>query len=729
MVKERLYKDIKSKVVRILYYSSATKWGVLSVENTLENDIFFKDDTIILTGNFEGVYVGCEITYSGKFTTHVKYGGQIAIDHLKVDVDTISKESVINFLTKSHIKGISTQNARKIWDRFGNQAIDVVLNSPHELKDIYGIGEGTYEKVLQSVENYKRMEKLLKFCTDLGIPYNVIYKLDSVLGEDAVDIIKENIYQILDYSETLSFTQIDSIAMRMGIEPSDIRRARACMLFCIRNQIVMNSSTGCANAELKNDFTKKLGEINIQVYNSVLNQLIEEKILVAEGSNIYYKPYYDKEKFISFAISNLIKLPLDMSNFNYDTVIKAIHSFPFDLNDQQIKAIEGIVKTRVAVLTGGPGSGKSTITKALVDIFNDNNIPFELLSPTGKATRRMEECTGHPAQTIHKFLRVHTSLDEADPPAVAPNTVFIIDESSMVDISMLNKLLEISLTTPIRLVLVGDKDQLPSVQAGNVLADFIESGKVDTFVLTDIMRQAKDSHIIEYCSEINKGNIIKTCEHDDFVYLEYYDENDIYNDLLDLYKKEIDEHGLMEVQVICPYKKGTLGTINLNKGLSDYCNDNYVEEDFGFKINDKVMQVANDYDKGVFNGEVGITMGTTFEELIVEFQSGTTTNYYSDDLTNLILAYASTCHKSQGAEYKVVFVILDDSNGNFLLNRKLLYTAVSRGKKKVYILSKNNVLKTCVNNVYEKARITKLKSFLNESIDTKLTSSDEFAII
>jgi exodeoxyribonuclease V alpha subunit len=433
-------------------------------------------------------------------------------------------------------------------------------------------------------------------------------------------------------------------------------------------------------------------------------------------------------------LSYLNSIPLKV-NIDEDIVEQAINNFPFQLNEQQVNAVRGVISSRVTVLTGGPGTGKSTITKAVVDIFQKSKIHFELLSPTGKATRRMVECTGHNAYTIHKYLHAKSaSLEDIELPVVPHDTAIIIDESSMLYILMLAKIVEIAKYTPIRLILIGDQDQLPSVQVGNVLSDIINSGVADVYKLTDIMRQAKDSHIIQYCSDINMGKLIPQCQYSDFEYTEFYDENDLFDELEHCYFDEVGKHGLSQVQIIAPYKKGNLGTLNLNKFISNF-NENY-RSDLGYDQNDKVMQMRNDYSNNVFNGECGVVsyasdnlIKVSFREDTSEILDGTTPDsdghvisYDEKNLVDLMLAYASTCHKSQGAEYSVVFVILDDTTCNFLLTRKLLYTAVSRGKKKVYIYSSPGCLSKCIKNISEVPRITKLSWLLQKA----KPSSDEF---
>lgn len=714
MKNKRIYKNIKTSVKKVVYYNQKNNWGVLSVRNTLVDDPFFQEDTVMLSGTFYDVYEGSEIVYTGEFYVHSRYGNQIVVSSLQVCKDLKKKEAIINFLVKSGIKGISYQLATKIYQKFEKDSIRIVLNETEKIKEVLGIGEGTYKLVLSSIDEYKRMESLLNYCTNVGIPYAVMHRLHKDLGDDALEIIKDNIYSALEISENLTFNQLDEVALKSGIRPDDPNRLRACLLFCLRNRIIMTSSTGCNTNDLRNDFVKKIGLTDINLYTSTINKLREDEVICTEGTHVFYKLYYDKEEFIAKTMANLAMTPTSFEP-SEDIIQDAINSFPFELNDQQKNAVYGILGNRVSILTGGPGSGKSTITRALVDILSNSDVPYRLLSPTGKATRRIEECTGRSAQTIHKFLKVKTNLNDTEPPIIPANTYLIIDECSMVDILMLAKLAEIALTNPINFVFVGDKDQLPSVQAGNILADLLASGRIPAYILTDIMRQAKDSHIIQYCADINNGNSVEQCSFDDFIYKEYDETNELINDLQDIYVEEVRKQGLNNVQVISPYKKGSLGVNQLNIELSRYYNPNKENEAMGFKLGDKVMQIVNDYSKDIFNGEVGVVSSISDVAMEVTFNDNNIT-YYPEDLNSLTQAYACTCHKSQGAEYATVIVVLDDTSGSFLLTRKLLYTAVSRGKKKVYILSKPGCLASCIKNIYECPRITKLSSFVAKEL-------------
>ena len=732
----RNYEEIKTVVDKVVYYNKPSKWGVLSVRNTLIDDPIFLDKKITLAGNFDEVYTGCEVIFSGSAVSNPKYGFQIQVSSLRINKDVSGKESIINFLVKSSIKGISIANANKIYDTFGDDSIKVVLHETDKIKSINGIGEGTYNEVKSSIQDYLRMEELINFCTKLGIPFNIIYKLDREFGEQAVSLLKNNIYHIIEITDEFSFNVIDEIALKSGVKKEDSNRMRAALIYCVKTHVMMNSSTGISVGDLKQLFARVTGVLDQTYYSTAISKLVNENLVVIDGAFVYWKYYYDKEEFAATMISYLKNVPLK-TVINEEIIEHAINNFPFQLNEQQVNAVKGVVSSRVAVLTGGPGTGKSTITKAVVDIFNKSKVHFELLSPTGKATRRMVECTGHSAYTIHKYLHAKSaSLEDIELPVVPQDTAIIIDESSMLDILMLAKIVEIAKYTPIRLILIGDQDQLPSVQVGNVLSDIINSEVADVFRLTDIMRQAKDSHIIQYCSDINSGKLIPQCEHDDFVYTEFYDDNDLFDELEQHYFEEVKKHGLEQVQIIAPYKKGTLGTLNLNKFISDF-NVNY-RSDLGYASEDKVMQIRNDYSNNVFNGECGIVRTATddfvqvaFREDFGEVLGGTTpsdtghvVSYDEKNLVDLMLAYAATCHKSQGAGYSVVFVILDDATGNFLLTRKLLYTAVSRGKKKVYIYASPGCLSKCIKNTSEVPRITKLSWLLKQNNYNKPITTD-----
>lgn len=708
------YEDVKTVVDRVVFYNAASKWGVLSVRNPFKKDPIFIEDHITLAGNFDEVYAGCEIFFSGNTTSNPKYGFQIALKGLRINKDVRGKESIINFLVKSSIKGISVANAEKIYAQFGEESIKVVLHDTEKLKQVKGINEGIYNSVKSSITEYLKMEELIEFCTSKNIPYNIMYRLYTEFEQDALRIIKTDIYSILQVSDEFSFNSIDEIALKLGFNKDDPARLRAALVYATKTNVMMSSSTGVSTDSLKKQFAKITGLQDKRFYSSTISGLVKEKLVTISGNYVYWKYYHNKEEYSAQILYSLAKVPLN-TDFSEDIIKEVISEFPFTLNSQQDYTVRHVLNSRISVITGGAGTGKTTILKAVVNIFKKTGVNFVLLSPTGKATRRITECTNSPAYTIHKYLRATSaSLEDVDLPVVQPNTAIIIDESSMLDILMLAKIMEIANITPIRLILVGDADQLPSVQVGNVLSDVVDSGIANVFKLTDIMRQAKDSRIIRYCADINHGNIISQCDYPDFTYTEFYDPDELREEFMMRYKSELKHSGydLMKVQVITPYKKGDLGSISLNKFIHTETNSNETG-DLGYSVGDKVMQVRNDYDTGFFNGECGLVTAVTDKSIRVSFPNGSAL-YNEKNIQDITMAYAATCHKSQGAEYPVVFIILDESVGPFLLTRRMLYTAISRGKARVHIYSLLGAMVKCIKNTAEVKRITTLREQIKE---------------
>ena len=864
----------KFKVEKIAFYNKESMWGVLGTAplehlGDIEHELLNVFGNISISGNFGGVYEGCEIEVTGDVVNNPKFGKQIQIRSLKVLEGVKNKEGVINFLARSMIKGISVQNAKKIYEKYKEKAIDVVLNDAQSLTSIYGIGQKTVNKIKDSVAVYKAIKPLIEFCTELGLSYGLIMKLHKELGADAIKMIKEDPFKILEVSETISFKQVDDIYIKNGGNPTGRKRLECGLLYLLKDNAILEGSTGCIGNSLKNKFYKLLElDSAFDSYEKVLAKLEDEGKVTTEvdavlGQIVYYKEYADIEKSISEKIKYLDLYGILSDKIDEKVIEEEIGNFPFTLNEQQVAAVKRCLNKPVSVLTGPAGCiggdvyvdllvnnaehhikleeayrlfkawkvdgfdvyiksyiqktgkieyneveditfnggkatysldfgypepltatadhkisithgfipvsslshtdpvrteekngrigfrhlknfkaegtkpvydvccykdhnfvangivvhncGKSSITKALYNIYRRCGFKVVLLSPTAKAALRLSECTGGTAQTIHRFLGMTKNGDAPFNPNEdnLDNTVVIIDEASMMDIMLFNNVLKRA-TVSTKILLVGDNNQLPSVQAGNVLGDLIFSGQVPVSILTDVMRQGEDSHIIKYCNMINNGEIFEPCEVPDFHYEEFGTVSELRELFIPEYLKKVKEYGLQEVQVITPYKKGELGMNNLNILLQDKYNAKGAEALEPYRIGDRVRHTVNNYKKGVFNGETGIISSCEDGELIVDY-GDRFIPYDNTDIEELALAYCSTVHASQGSEYKVCFVILDDTAVNdFLFIRRLLYTAVSRGKKKVYILSKPYLLDKCITNASYRPRITKLKDFLKE---------------
>ena len=714
------------KVERIIYYDKVSKWGVLATKPlfTLAGktaELLNSYNNVSITGNFEGMFVDAEVEVSGDIVDG-RYGKAIQLRTYTIIHDSKTKEGVVNFLSRSLIKGIKVQNAEKIYKEFGENSINIVLDDPEKLLSIKGIGKKVVAKVTKSVGQYKRMKPLIEYCSKLGLPYTLVMKLDEELGDKALQEIQTDPYKVLEHTSNITFKQMDEIFLKSGGSPTAMVRLETGLLYVLKNLAILEGSTGCKSSTLKNKFYSTLELTDEEgLYESTAHKLyLDGKLYVGEGAltgyqtgYVYYKPYVEIEKSISEKIKALNTYGLLGDKIRADVVDEEIHNFPFELNEQQKKSVHDCLEHNVSVLTGLGGCGKSTITKALSRIYRRCGFNVEHLSPTAKACRRLEECIGtNDAQTIHKFLGMKKD-SEIQTKMYSEDEVLIIDEASMLDILLFNALLAgTNLTT--RILLIGDNHQLPSVQAGNVLGDLIDSKAVHVSELTDIMRQKENSNIIKYCTDINDGKVFDPIEAEDFHYEEFGEAQELRDFFFEKYKEEVEKYGLNEVQVITPYKKGELGMNNLNTFIQENYNkygDVILEP---YRLGDKVRHTQNNYKKDVYNGETGtiVRYDDEDETLLVDF--GNKEIWYDkEDASELTLSYVSTVHASQGSEYKSVFVILDDTSVNdFLLIRRLLYTAVSRGKSKVWILSKPYLVDHCIENDSYRPRITKLKEYL-----------------
>ena len=715
-------KEKKFRVEKVVYYNSQKLWGVLGLIPTddlgdLKAELLNVWGSISACGSFPKPYEGMEVKISGDIIVNPQYGKQISIKTLTTMFDTSSKEGIINYLAKGEIEGIGVQLAEKIYETFGNNTIEIVTNQTDRLQEIYGIGEKTVEKVKKSLDFLKAHKPIIEYLTKIGISYRTIRLLIDEFGDGTIAVVQENPYEILEISKELSFKQVDEIYLKAGGSPTSPLRLKIGFLYLLKQQAMMEGSTGCLREALSRKFYSLMDISGSEdFFGNTMEELEQEKkIVLGSGIYVYYKEYLDIERSIAEKVKSLEKAYMPSKKIREEVVEEEIKNFPYTLNRVQVQAVRDCLGTNVAVLTGAAGSGKSSITKALYRIYNRCSFNVVLLSPTAKAARRLEECTGGEAQTIHKFLKMTKDGDSHLYEDYIKDTVLIIDEASMMDIILFNNLLK-GATMSTRILLVGDNNQLPSVQAGNVLGDTIASGNVHVSLLTDIMRQQENSSIIKYCSMINEGKIFDPVENTDFLYEEFGSADELKEKFLPLYKKEVKEVGLNEVQVITPYKKGELGMNNLNTILQQEMNAKGREALEGYRVGDKVRHTQNNYKKDVFNGETGVILNYDSQdnEMIVDY-GDRIVPYNRLDVAEITLSYASTVHASQGSEYKAVFVILDDTSVNsFLHIRRLLYTAVSRGKSKVYILTKPYLVDKCIENNSYRPRITKLKDFLQE---------------
>jgi len=701
--------NIKVEIHRVIYRGS-NNWCVLSVKPL--DRIRELGSPFIVTGDFlpQDLIADSNISLVGRISTHPKYGKQLIVSSYKVlEENKTNREYIINFLTQSYIEGIGINTAKKIHAMFGDNSIQTVLTNPNALLALSGIGEKTLNKIKLSGETYLSMKEAIDLGTSLGLKHSLIVKLHKVLGNDFCNTLNKDPYALLTYPELVTFSIVDTIAIASGVDRLDAKRVQFAILETLNSICVFGGSTGVSVDVLEAKAVKLLVAQDSMAFLRALKALERSESVIRKGKIIYLTKFYLAEQNIASKLIELRDAP-HTYNFNNNVIQEAVSNFPYNLNSSQKDAIQNCLKNNVNVITGLAGTGKSSIQKALVDIYSKHDFNLVLLCPTGKGARRLEECVHQPASTVHRFLKFKGNLDEVETVYLPKKSVVFIDESSMVDITLLDKLLKCCVEGNV-IIFIGDYRQLPSVSAGNVLKDLVESEDIPTQYLTDIARQQETSNIIKFCSDINDGKIFDEQNKQDFIYLRFANQEQLLESLKRLYAAELKLLGdISDVQILTLYKKGVIGCSNINKVSSKEVNSNYMDEKFKLKLGDKVIQIKNDYSKGVFNGESGIVSNIDDSDLTVNF-SGVEILYSNLERDDLDLAYALTVHKSQGSEYSTVFVVVDD-NLNLLLTRQLLYTAVSRAKKKVYILSMNNGTETCILNQNSKPRISLLKEFL-----------------
>lgn len=720
----------KVKVKKIIYYNQQNNWGIFVIPNNQSIPEFVGLKDISVTGNFEGVYESCIISFTAELAEHPKYGKQLQLQQYKVLEDTSSKESIINFLTKSTISGIHKVLAERIYEEYKEKSIHVVLRETDKLLHIKGIGQKTYEVIKKSVTQYFEMEELLQYCAEIGLnKFALIMQLYKEFNTEAVNILKQNPYQLLVRSESISFNQVDEIAMKAGIPSDDDNRLKFGLLYVLNRESILQGSTGCPDSQLKQLFLKTLGLKNNQLYRYAVTTLSEDGAIFRDEDNVYLKAFYEAENNIANALNRMNQEYHNV--FDEKIIQEEINKFDFKLNDDQVKAIHSCLKHQFNVITSLAGCGKTTISKAIIRILKRHGFQVILLAPTAKAAKRLEECTNCSTSTIHRFLKISdNTLIPRGEVTVPRNATILIDEASMVDVRLFEKVLDVA-QIDTRIILVGDTHQLPSVQAGNLLEDIIDSNKYNVCYLTDITRQAEGSNIIKYSNRINEGEFIPTSlKTPDFICAtaSTNQREQVIKALAKSYAKNVEKYGLLKVQVICAYKQGVLGVNNLNKVLKSIVNDTIpTDEDlFPFHVGDKVRHTMNNYELDVFNGEVGVVIDIKSaldadndenkDILIVDYGDKYVT-YDKFTANELTLSYASTIHSSQGSEYSVVYVILDNEISNLLLVRKIVYTAITRAKEKCILLNVGSCVNNAIANNHYRARTTKLKDFITQEKD------------
>ena len=706
-----------------------------------------KDGSLVtVVGKFIDVKVGAMVTLEGKFERS-KFGVQYAFTSYELtQPKTIA--GLEKYLGSGLIRGVGPITAKRIVETFGTDTLEILEYTPEKLSAIKGISEKKALEIGMSYREHKEVQNTIMFLQSYNISTNMSLKIYNVYHEKTADIVKNNPYKLIEDIDGIGFTTADRIAKSIGIPQDSAFRVRAGLIHVLKMSCEKNGNTYLPKNMLFGETEKALDlnyEEHTELFNNTFDTLCLDKTCVTLWNDNVEIVMLSKYYYYENSIAQKLTWLKNVSKQNENDVDEDIKNFQernkIELHEEQIKAVKGAVNNGVYVITGGPGTGKTTIIKCILEIFENMKLRVALVAPTGRASKRMSDSTGREAKTIHRLLEVNVIKtnesyfmhNESNPLKV---DAVICDEVSMVDCALMCNLLK-ALPRDCKLILVGDKDQLPSVGAGNVLADILASGTIPYCMLTKIFRQGEKSLIITNAHLINDGKmplIDNTSQ--DFFFESKGDPESIKNTIVNLVTTRLPKFlktDPREIQVLAPMKAGVCGIESLNKTLQEVINppsDTKPQVEVSqtiFRLGDKVMQITNNYDlewkkhgkyadetgQGVFNGDIGfITLiDPNSGEVNVEFEDGRNCLYTRPDLLDLSLSYAITIHKSQGSEFDTV-IIPAIAGPSIILTRNLIYTAVTRAKKMVVIVGEKQYLKRMVSNKYTATRFTLLKKLL-----------------
>lgn len=679
---------------------------------------------ITVTLNGIAPLIGQLLEIEGEWVKHPKFGQQFKATTYKTVAPT-EISGIEKFLASGAINGIGPAMAKKIVAEFGEKTLEIIAKSPNELLKVPGIGKKTAEKISTSYLEQSELTEIMVWLENHGISNTYAGKIFAKYGSFAIDIMEKDIYRLFQDIEGIGFLTADKLAFNLGIQREDKRRIISGIDYALIQ--LCNNGHCCIPEMALVDKTAKILQVNNQIIFTILKERIDNGSLNTEvvgGETLIYPPYlYYAEKKVAMRLLQLQQATEPLSEDNLSLFIKVWEKDnQIQLAQKQKEAIKACLHHGVLVLTGGPGTGKTTVIKGILSILKAQGLKIRLAAPTGRAAKRLSETTGQKALTIHRLLEANNLAQDdnlqlgfsKDIDDQLDADVIILDEVSMVDIVLMHHFLN-AVPDGCRIILVGDTDQLPAVGPGSVLKDIIRSQKIPAIRLDEIFRQAQTSMIIQNAHIINAGRLPDLRkQYSDFVFYELNDDTSITQKILDLCTKDLPHEGfdvLKDVQVLSPMHRFLCGVENLNLMLQEQLNPKKNQDELKyssqtFRVGDKVMHIRNNYQKNVFNGDIGFIQDINNEKLTVDYFDHIVT-YEKNELNELTLAYASSVHKSQGSEYKVVIIPLSTSH-YIMLQRNLLYTAITRAKQKVIIIGSKKALMTAIQSNRTQKRYTLL---------------------
>ena len=732
--------ELKGEIESIIYQNEINSYTIAILET--------EEEQTTIVGYLPFVNIGDTIKVIGKYVEHKEYGKQFKVDTFeKIMPETLS--ALEKYLASGNIKGIGPAIAKKIIEKFQEETIHVFKYEPHKLAQIKGISKQKAEEMAQSfVENWE-IWQIVGFLGRFGIGPEHAKKVFDLLGQNAIEQIESNPYILIDVARGVDFKQIDKMALDLGINYDNEKRVKS----GIKYALIRATYNGhcCVLKENLIEFVISLLDITTEnVEDNIKNLAVDNEIVVEKRENneewIYLYNFYKAEEEVA---RNLIKLDKAQNSKKIKNIEKELEKVEkysqMELSEKQKEAIQTINENNVTIITGGPGTGKTTIIKTIIEIYEEKKYKIILCAPTGRAAKKMTETTGKEASTLHRLLEIG-KIDEDSlfrktndyEGAPIDADIIVVDELSMVDIFLMNYLLK-CIFQGTKLILVGDSDQLASVGPGSVLKDLISSEKIKTVHLDKIFRQAARSEIVLNAHRVNNGEYFLSKEElnedtkKDFFFIKENSQEKMLEQVISLCTGRLKKFGdydfFKNIQVLTPTKKGMLGTKELNKSLQEVLNppteESSEKSNSGaiYRVGDRIMQVKNNYDifwerktleyetgNGVFNGEIGTILKIDENEKVVKikFDDEKVAWYEFSELEQIEHSYAITIHKAQGSEFDVVIMVIPPSSP-MLLTRNLLYTGITRAKKLLIIIGNEKVIEFMIQNVDSKKRNTGLQ--------------------
>ena len=709
---------LRCVVERITYQNSENGYTVLKCAVKNYNDL------ITVVGTMPDTHVGSVLSLEGFWKMDVKYGRQFSVEHFEETLPA-TVYGIEKYLGSGLVKGVGPKFAKRIVEKFGKDTLDVIEECPDELLKVPGIGKVRVDRIKKSWQEQKEIKNIMLFLQSHEVSTSHATKIFKTYGSESIEIVKENPYRLADDIWGIGFKTADSIAQKMGFDKGKFVRLRSGIFYTL-NKLAENGHC-YANRRQLIEKAKELLEVEEPEIEITLDEMLRTNDVIQEKNPeqedaIYLPPYFFSE---TGCAKRLIQLMVGRRKIKVDPdqiMKKVVAESEITYDEIQLEAVRTAISSKVMVLTGGPGTGKTTTTLGIISAYQKIGMKILLAAPTGRAAKRMSEATGMEAKTIHRLLEYKPpegyQKNEEKP---LEGDVLILDECSMIDIMLMYNLLK-AIPEHMTLILVGDIDQLPSVGAGNVLRDIIDSGEIPVVRLTRIFRQAQGSRIIMNAHRINRGEAIdmRGGKDADFFFASKATNQEVVETIVQYCKTNLPRYyhvdPLEDIQVLTPMQRGECGAVNLNQVLQEAMNPTAIFLRRGgtqYRLHDKVMQIRNDYDKEVFNGDIGTIVKVNMEdrELTVNFDDREVL-YDVTELDELSLAYAVTIHKSQGSEYPIV--VMPFTMSHFvMLQRNLLYTGVTRAKKILVLVGEKKAVFYAIKNETTTGRNTMLKQRLS----------------